>query len=251
MLDERKPSDYAATRRLFSASYPNLAFVHAVLDEAIPGRVWALFDRGEQAACLIATESPFCFAAGALSRSFFTEASGLLAGRGGVQLVLPPVPGVGDMAERAGFAVGQRRQFSRPDGQWEPPAVAVPDGFELVRIDAETFAGLESPMARDIFGTPGQYAEHSVGFGLRRQGRIVADAHGVIGGGLIELGTHTDPAYRGLGLTHPVMAAASQWGAARGLKTVTSCNADKRASIAISRKLGLVEDFIYQTAEIA
>ncbi|MFI5808236.1 GNAT family N-acetyltransferase [Streptomyces sp. NPDC051561] len=250
MLAKLETSDYARAKQLFPASYPNLAFVHAVLDEGIPGQVWTQTDREEPEACLIATQAPFCFAAGALSKTFFTEAAALLAGHGGVQLVLPPGAGTEELARQAGFTAGQRRQFSRPDQGWRRPAVTVPDAYELVRIDAETFAGLESPMARGIFGTPDQYARHSVGFGLRSQGRIVADAHGVVGGGLIEAGVFVDPGHRGRGLAHQVLAAVCDWGADNGLKPMTSCHADKQASIALSHGLGLVEDFRYATAEL-
>ncbi|MEU7163922.1 GNAT family N-acetyltransferase [Streptomyces morookaense] len=247
-LVEVAAADLPRLASLFGPDYPNLAFVHAVVDGAIPGRAWAHFRGGTPVACLIATTAPFCFAAGELSPAFFAEARRLLAGHGEVQLVHVPGPGTDAWAAQAGFTVGRRLHHTRSRAGFVAPEPAVPDGYALVRIDAETFSGLESPMARSIFGTAARYAEHAVGFALVKDGQVAADAHGVIGGGLIELGAHTHPDHRRKGLAFVVLAAVDRWGGAQGLRTVTSCHADKTPSVALSRRLGLTEEFSYPIA---
>jgi GNAT superfamily N-acetyltransferase len=248
-LVEVAAADLPRLVSLFAPDCPNLAFVHAVIDGAIPGRIWAHVRDGEPVACLIATTAPFCLAAGAMSPAFFTEARTLLAGHGDVQLVYPPGPGAGAWAKQAGFAAGRRLHFTRTHFGFIAPPPAVPDGYALVRIDAETFAGLESPMARSIFGTAARYAEHAVGFALVKDGQVAADAHGVIGGGLIELGIHTHPDHRRKGLASVVLAAASRWGSGQGLRSVMTCHEDKTPSITLARKLGLTEEFSYPIAK--
>ncbi|WP_274917773.1 GNAT family N-acetyltransferase [Streptomyces sp. WZ-12] len=235
---------------LFAPDHPNLAFARAVIDGAIPGRAWAQFHNGAPVACLVATTAPFCLAAGALTPAFFAEAKRLLAGHGEVQLVHPPGPDNGAWAERAGFTTGQRLHFTHPRDGYIAPPPAVPDGYELVRIDADTFSGLESPMARSIFGTDAaQYIAHAVGFALVQDGRVAADAHGVLGGGLNELGTHIHPDHRRKGLAFVVLGAVNHWGCERGLRSVITCHEDKTPSISLARKLGLTEEFSYSIAK--
>ncbi|WP_164737936.1 GNAT family N-acetyltransferase [Streptomyces luteoverticillatus] len=249
-LVEVATADLPRLVSLFDTDYPNLAFVHAVIDGAIPGRAWAHFRNGAPVTCLVATTAPFCLAAGAMTPAFFAEAKVLLAGHGDVQLVHPPGPETSAWAKQAGFTAGRRLHFTHAHSDFIAPSPAVPDGYELVRIDTETFSGLDSPMARSIFGTSAQYAEHAVGFALVKDGRVAADAHGVIGGGLIELGIHTHPDHRRKGLAFVVLAAASRWGGEQGLRSVMTCHADKAPSIALARKLGLTEEFSYSIAKV-
>ncbi|MYT32328.1 MULTISPECIES: GNAT family N-acetyltransferase [unclassified Streptomyces] len=234
---------------LFDPDHPNLAFVHAVVDGAIPGRAWAHFQNDVPVSCLVATTAPFCLAAGAMTPAFFTQAKALLAGHGEVQLVYPPGPGTGAWAKQAGFAAGRRVHFTRTHFAFIAPAPAVPDGYALVRIDGETFSRLDSPMARSIFGTRAQYAEKAVGFALVKDGQVAADGHGVIGGGLIELGANTHPDHRRKGLAFVVLAAVSRWGSGQGLRSVITCHAGKTPSIALARKLGLTEELSYPIAK--
>ncbi|MFF4161537.1 GNAT family N-acetyltransferase [Streptomyces sp. NPDC001678] len=249
-LVEVAAADLPRLVSLFDTDYPNLAFVHAVIDGAIPGRAWAHFQNGAPVACLVATTAPFCLAAGAMSPAFFAEAKALLAGHGDVQLVHPPDHGADVWAKQAGFSAGRRLHFTHTDFGFVAPSPAVPDGYALARIDTDTFSGLDSPMARSIFGTDGaQYTEHAVGFALVKDGRVAADAHGVIGGGLIEIGIHTHPDHRRKGLAFVVLAAVSRWGSGQGLRSVMTCHTDKRPSIALARKLGLTEEFSYPIAK--
>ncbi|MDT0453159.1 GNAT family N-acetyltransferase [Streptomyces hesseae] len=248
-LVEVAAADLPRLVSLFDTDHPNLAFVHAVIDGAIPGRAWAHFRNGAPVTCLVATTAPFCLAAGAMTPAFFAEAKRLLAGHGDVQLVHPPGPDADAWAKQAGFTPGRRLHFTHTHLGFTDPPPAVPDGYALVRIDAETFSGLDSPMARSIFGTGTQYAEHAVGFALVKDGQVAADAHGVIGGGLIELGIHTHPDHRRKGLAFVALAAASRWGSGQGMRSVMTCHADKTPSIALARKLGLTEEFSYPIAK--
>ncbi|MCC3766180.1 GNAT family N-acetyltransferase [Streptomyces sp. UNOC14_S4] len=248
-LVEVATADLSRLASLFDPGHPNLAFVHAVIDGAIPGRAWAHFRNGAPVTCLVATTAPFCLAAGAMTPALFTEARTLLAGHGEVQLVHPPGPETDAWAKQAGFTAGRRLHFTHPESGFVAPSPAVPDGYALVRIDAETFSGLDSPMARSIFGTSAQYAAHAVGFALVKDGRVAADAHGVIGGGLIELGIHTHPDHRRKGLASVVLAAVGHWAGEQGLRSVMTCHADKAPSIALARKLGLTEEFSYPIAK--
>ncbi|MGV4925984.1 GNAT family N-acetyltransferase [Streptomyces sp. BHT-5-2] len=248
-LVEVAAADLPRLVSLFDPDHPNLAFVHAVIDGAIPGRAWAHFHNDAPVSCLVATTAPFCIAGGAMTPAFFTEAKTLLAGHGEVQLVYPPGPGTGAWAKQAGFTAGRRLHFTRTHFGFIAPMPAVPDDYAVVRIDAETFSGLDSPMARSIFGTSAQYAQHTAGFALVKDGQVAADAHGVIGGGLIELGVHTHPDHRRKGLALMALALVSRWGTEQGLRSVITCHADKTPSISMARKLGLTEELSYPIAK--
>ncbi|MGW1837414.1 GNAT family N-acetyltransferase [Streptomyces sp. NPDC002067] len=200
---------------------------------------------------MIATASPFCFAAGTLSPDFFRTAYDLLQGDGAVQLIHPPEPGADARAVDAGFTPARRLQWGQPSSpNWIAPPVEFPDGYELAAVDGATFDRLDSPMARSIFGSGADYAAHGIGFALHRDGQIAADAHGVIGGDLIELGFHTHPDHRGRGLATALAAHVSRWGTERGLRSVMTFSEHKQASKAIARRLGLTEEFSYPTVEL-
>ncbi|RLV10159.1 hypothetical protein CTZ27_02710 [Streptomyces griseocarneus] len=248
-LVEVAAADLPRLASLFDPDYPNLAFVHAVIDGAIPGRAWARFQGDAPVTCLVATTAPFCMAAGAMSPAFFTEARTLLTGHGEVQLIHPPGADTEAWAQQAGFTAGQRMHFTHARSGFVAAPPVVPDGYALVRIDAETFSGLESPMARSIFGTGAHYVAHAVGFALVKDGQVAADAHGVLGGGLNELGANTHPDHRRKGLASVALAAVSHWGNEQGLRSIVTCHADKAPSIALARKLGLTEEFSYPIAK--
>jgi hypothetical protein len=89
-----EPEDHPRVAPLFAPSFPNLAFVHAVLEGRIPGQVFASWEDGRARACLIATGSPFCFLAGELPPRLLDEALAFLAARPPITLVCAATPEV-------------------------------------------------------------------------------------------------------------------------------------------------------------
>lgn len=249
MLIELGASEYPRARPLFPPSYPNLAFVDAVLERRIPGRVWA--QPGEQgpAACLVATGFPLCFAAGAVTPEMFDEMRARLEDRPPVKLVHPPA--LAAVAPGRGFVAAERLQFGEALRQGERRQACVPAGFELRRIDAELFPRLgwkDAVLA--IFGSAENYLDNGYGFCLLHAGRLVAEAHGVVGGERVELGTHTHEEYRQKGLATIVCAAVARHGAERGLGVVATCDAEKAASVGVAQSIGLCLELRYPIASL-
>ncbi|WP_157430885.1 GNAT family N-acetyltransferase [Actinomadura macra] len=247
MLTALSPDRYAALTSLFGPSYPNLAFVHAALEEKIPARVWAQYEDDGASACLIATQSPFCFVAGAITSALLKEICVLLQDR-------PPVTLIGPadhkMVPPDGFQKAERVQFSRAelDGISRVPAA----GFDLLRVDARLFEQLNwRDMVLSIFGSAANYLRNGYGFCLVRDGQLVAEGHGVVGGGLVELGGFTHPKYRHRNLYTTMSAEVIAYGAEHGLRPVLSCLAENEASIAVAHRIGLTMDFRHEVAVLS
>lgn len=249
MLFELRADEYPQVLPLFSPAYPNLAFVHAVVAQTIPGRVF-VHPRGQGIdACLVTTGAPFCFAAGDVTPALLDEMRALLAQRPPVKLVHPPqTPSV---APSHGFVAAERLQFGQPPDGAAPVVLPIPPGFTLVPIDAALFPELNwKDTVLAIFGSAENYLASSFGYCLLHEGRLVAESYGVVGGGLVEPGCYVHPAYRRQDLSAIVTAAVSRHGAARGLRTVTTCDAHKDVSIALSLRIGLRLEFRYPISDL-
>ena len=234
---------------MFRPSYANLAFVHAVLERKIPGRVWAQSDDRGIAVGLVATEAPFCFAAGAVTPALLEQMRGLLAHRPPIKLVHPP--GLDSAAPRLGFVAAERIQFGSGPGGPELRALQAPPGFELAAVDGELFPRLnwrETVLA--IFGSAENYLRHGFGVCVLHDGQLVAEAHAVVGGGLAEFGAHTRADYQRRGLSTLVMRAAGRQAAELGLRSVTTFDAGKAESAALSRSIGLHYEFHYPISQL-
>ncbi|TDD76489.1 GNAT family N-acetyltransferase [Actinomadura rubrisoli] len=247
MLNAVTPVRYAKLASLFGPSYPNLAFVHAALEGKIPAKAWAQQEGDDVSACLIATQSPFCFAAGAITTDLVDEIFALLRDRPPVRLIFPPGT---EVIPQHGFRKSERIQFSRaePGGNAFTPA----EEFDLQRTDARLFEKLNwRDMVLSIFGSAANYLMNGYGFCLVRDGRVAAEGHGVVGGGLVELGGFTHPRYRHRNLYTAMSSQIIRYGAKHGLRPVLSCQADNEASVAVANRIGLATDFRYDVAVLS
>ncbi|MFI1569118.1 GNAT family N-acetyltransferase [Streptomyces sp. NPDC020490] len=252
MLKELAPPSYLGVGRFFGNSHPNLAFVRAVLEQRIPGSVFANFDRhGDPVTVLITTGSPFCFLSGYFSPTVMGEVDAILADRPFVRLVHSrwgPEELVGDL-HSFGFKQVERIQLSIPGVRAGDYRVhdQVPGGFTLERVTEEIFHRLNwrDPVL-DIFGTMENYLSHGYGVCMLSNNIVVAESHGVIGGGLVELGSITHPEYRRRSFSSITMSEAIRHGARLGLAPVTSMDVENRASFATcAGPLRMSMDFRY------
>ncbi|MFL5357429.1 GNAT family N-acetyltransferase [Archangium sp.] len=233
---------------LFAPSFPNLAFVHAVLEGHIPGQAFASWEGGRARACLIATGAPFCFLAGELSPRFLEEALAFLASRPPITLVCSAPQEVEARASAHGFVAAERLQFGGMTPQdARSQSVEVPEPYELVRIDDGLFAQVNwKEMVHGIFGSERAYLTHHFGFGLLYEGRLVAEAHGVVGGGLVECGLFTQPEHRRRGLTTVVTRQLMKHAGQLGLRPVATFFAGKLESARAATQAGLRQEHGYR-----
>jgi hypothetical protein len=253
VLTPLEASDYARLSTLFEPSFPNLAFVSAVLERKIPGQAWAEWDGRSPRSCLVTTGSPFCFIGGAASRRLLEGALPLLAAKTSITLVCPAALELAGIAAAHGFAVTERFQYghARPsDG--ERVSFEIPEPYRLARIDAKLFQEVNwREMVSGIYGSPEVYLEHHYGFCLLHDGRLVAEAHGVVGGGLVEFGAFTRGEHRRRGLSMTVIAQVIRHGARLGHRAVASFIAGKRESQAIVDGFGLRRELAYQVLTLS
>lgn len=251
MLIQLASERYARVGRFFGPDYPNLAFVLGVLERKLPGRVWVLPTEQDVRACLIITDASFCFAAGELDPETLDAMLALVAAQPPVTFVHPQGIDVAAAAAKYGLVEGERRQLGAPAEGPGCPDIDVPSPFELVRIDADLFRNSNWKGAvHRIFGSAENYLEHHYGFGLLLDGTLITEAHGVVGGGRVEIGTYTHEAYRRSGLSSIVCAAAKKHSEKLGLRAEASCDVDKAASIALSYRIGLLDDFRYRVLNL-
>lgn len=246
MLIPIQPQDHLRLSALFDAAYPNLAFVRAVLAGELPGQAWAQWEGTRPRACLITTGSPFCFIAGPMSSSLFAQALALLANKPSVMLVCAAAPDFAALAGQHGLRAAERVQFVAGPTELDPSELVVPAPYRLARIDAELFPHLLwSDMVLGIYGSAEFYLRHHHGFCLLHEGRIVAEAHGVVGGGLVEIGLFTHPEHRRRGLTTIVARRLIDHGARLGQRSVATCMQGKVESERALAAAGYVRAFDY------
>ncbi len=237
---------------LFAPSFPNLAFVHAVLQRKIPGRVWLEQTGDRLRSCLITTDSPFCFIGGEMTHESIDEALTLLRARPPITLVCPRELDIDARAAAYGFAVSERVQFSTTTTEAGRAALEVPKPYRVARIDAELFPKiLWRPMVLGIFGSRESYLEHHYGFCVVLDGQIVAEAHGIVAGGLVEFGSFTHSEHRRRGLTNIATGQLIAHAKAVGHRAIATCAAEKVESVGLITKAGLLRNFHYRVLTLA
>ncbi|MDI1443502.1 GNAT family N-acetyltransferase [Polyangium sp. 6x1] len=251
MLIDLASERYTSVRRFFAPEYPNLAFVLGVLERKLPGRVWVVPAEQDFAACLIVTDASFCFAAGALDPETLDAMLALVMKTPPITFIHPQGLDVSAAAARYGLMEGERRQLGAPAGGPGCPDIEVPSPFELVRIDGDLFRNSNWKGAvHRIFGSTENFLAYHYGFGLLLDGQLITEAHGVVGGGHVEIGTYTHEAYRRTGLSNVVCAAVKKHSEKLGLRAEATCDVDKAASIALSYRIGLQDDFRYKVLKL-
>lgn len=89
-ITELSQEKYFNIRNFFNADYPNLAFIFAVIEKSIPGRVFVDTEDNPSVCLIICSGTPYCFIGGELNREIFTYFLPLLKEKGLVKLVCPP-----------------------------------------------------------------------------------------------------------------------------------------------------------------
>lgn len=248
MLSRLEAKEHGRVAALFPPSFPNLAFVQAVLEEKIPGQVWAAWEGERPVTTVISTGSPFCFVAGATPPRRFEAALALLPERPCLTIVGPVSPEAEAMAVAHGFVVTERVQYglARP-ADVEGLQIEVPAAYRLARVDADLFQRtLWKEMTYGIFGSVESYLKHHYGFCLLEDDRPVSESHGIVAGGLVELGAFTSPAHRGLGLAVACCRQAVQFGVTLGYRPVSTQFTSKVESQRLSEAAGLRREFTYR-----
>lgn len=228
-----------------------MAFVHAVLDGAMPGAVF-VDDAAAPRAAVVANDCDFWFALGAPDAAFLAAVIPVLveertryaprpwlwATTAAIADVLAPM-----------FAESERRK----EFHWQPeaaaPAAGLPPGITLAPLDAALagrIAGHMDPWIANIFGGPEALTARSFGWFAVDGGEPVAMCIAcAIGGpdGAIEaeIEVGTDPAYQQRGLATAVVSAFIATCRERGALPAWTCAADNEPSWRLAQRCGFVE----------
>lgn len=115
-----------------------------------------------------------------------------------------------------------------------------PFNAEIQQVTAELFPKLmwKQELVR-AYGSSTHYVKRSCGFALVKQGKIISEAHAFFWGKkYVDIGTTTDPAYRGVGASAICCMHLINSIEKRGFRPYWCCDANNVASAAVARKLG-------------
>lgn len=243
-------SDYNLVRPLVPSHTVSghMAFVHAVLDGAMPGAVF-VDDVRQPRSTVICNYSDFWFAVGAPNESFFAQVAATLVKETAAHSPKPELwattPEIGAVLGRLFVQVKRRKEF-----HWRPEAarrerVALPAGMELRPLEAGLVTRIEGhmdPWIGEIFGGPEELVARSFGWFVVRDGEPVSMCMAcAIGGGEAEIEIGTDERYRRQGLAVAAAHAFIEECERRGLLPAWTCDATNEASARLAERLGFVE----------
>lgn len=218
-----------------------MTFVHAVIEGAMPGKVF-VDDSEQPRTAVVCNDSGWCFVLGDVRRDLVAttmpellealtdEPTALFATTPEWQDALDP------LFERRIFRNEYHfKGLSR--GTDAPPA-----GFTLVPLDARIaamFEGRVDPWVVRIWGGPERFAEQAFGFAVMRAGELAAFCTAcAIGGGEAEVEIGTAEDWRRLGLATVAGAAFIRECGRRGLRPAWTCLADNEPSLRTAARLG-------------
>jgi L-amino acid N-acyltransferase YncA len=228
-------------RALFEVSQPLAIRCFAVLDGTIRGQLWT--DDLAQPSWGAVQEAAFgtLFLGGRPAASLVDRLVAELRQERDVALalwqghaynqLLPPTPDFD----------GWELEFTdRPLGLDPVPYLSVPDGCELLLIDATWFARCRyGEYYTAYFGSAERTLEKGLGYCLVKEQELLSEAFAADAAlGMIEIGAITGEAYRGRGYATVTCARLIQECEARGYRTYWNCAKDNVASAGLARKLG-------------
>lgn len=231
-----------AAKYLFPDDYPNLAFVHGVIERLLPGQVYV--DRRDRPTrCLVKTNAPYAYAAGLQHDEEIRDALRLLDDRADFKVVIPSLP-----SSRAGVfgLAGVPRRLYRHDAVCPAAAPAELRRYgrlEILRLADEAMFRrcLWFELIGSLLGGTEPQLEHFAALALwdSSRGIIASEAYVVCSRRYAEIGTITHPDYRGRGLSTVLCGQAMRWAAGRGRVSIWSCDEANTASWRVAEKLGM------------
>ena len=224
----------------------HMAFVHALLDGTMPGRVLA-DDADRPRSAIILPDNGFCFAIGAPDETL------VAATVPGILAQPPPEPALLWASTGAWAAVlGRHLKEPRTRNEYHylpmvpQPAPRPPPGFRLRAIDLEVandpqFGKGLDPWVVRIWGGPAQFVERCFGWAVMSPEGLAAICTACsIGGGEAEVEIGTAFEYRERGLAYAAALAFFAECGSRNLRPAWTCATGNAGSERLAEKLGFV-----------
>jgi len=246
-MQQLGPSQFARVRRLLPPRRDagHLAFAHALLDGALPGRVF-VDDRSGPRSALLCPESGFYLATGLAHRELADQTIATLQARWLTRLQESRVV----VATNDGWASTLRTLLPSEEGRIEfhhngsrQDRPDLPSGYRiepLTEASAAAFGSGIDPWVVRTMGGPESFAARSFGAVVLSEDGSLASAcvACAIGGGEAEIEIGTDPRHRRRGLAIVAGAAFVAECAARSLVPAWTCDATNEPSIRCAARLG-------------
>nr|WP_305987336.1 GNAT family N-acetyltransferase [Pseudomonas sp. Q1] len=231
-------------RKLFADDYPNLPFVHGVIEGLLPGEVF-VDDAFEPGNCMVVSAASYAFAAGVFSTQQIQSCLDLLRGKAEIKFVLPALSP--HQANRFGLEPTPRRQYAYSTAT--SVEVNNTSGYLVRPLDSEALFKdcIWFDFMSGIFGGTEHFLKRGYGWVLwdAAAGVIASEAYGIASKQFVEIGTVTHPAYRGKGLSTMLCSLLMRHLSGLGLQPIWSCDESNPASWSVAEKLGMHNQLSY------
>ena len=250
MLTQLNSDKYEVIRNLFPKYYPNLAFIYAVIEKKIKGEVWVDNINNPQAALVV--YGFYIFISGKITKKIFDEFYFIIREKikflekmssnvkASLSLVCPQEMMESPVNfEEFGFVSVPRIEYEYKNNS-SPSEYKNNSEYDSISIDKDNVSHcLWYRFIGNIY--EGDNAGHHLGYMLwDKQSRcVVSEAHGVVGGDLVEIGTTTNPSYEKKGFATNICARLIVEAGKKGLRPIWSCNRDNIPSNKTAKRLGM------------
>ncbi len=229
---------YERVRTLFTDNYPNIPFVHGIIEERLPGEVF-VDNVVEPGSCMLVTAGAYVFTAGISSPRKLQPCLDLLRDKADIKLVLPELSP--QQVKPFGLAPTPRRQYAYSTAQSSD--VSNTSGYQIRPLVSEALFKecIWFDFMSGIFGGTEYFLSRGFGwvFWDAAAGVIASEAYGIASKQFVEIGTVTHPAYRGKGLSTLLCNHLMRHLCGLGLQPIWSCDESNPASWSVAEKLGM------------
>ncbi|AZE45730.1 hypothetical protein C4K04_0019 [Pseudomonas chlororaphis] len=231
-------SNYEIVRQLFAEDYPNLPFVHGLIEGVLPGEIF-VDNTSNPASCILVSAASYVFTSGISTSQEMRSCLDLLKDKAEIKLVLPELGP--HEAKTLGLVPTARRQYSYSNAR--PIELKNTSGYEIRSIASESFFKecIWFDLMDTIFGGAENFLQRGFGcvFWDADSGIIASEAYGIPSKQYVEIGTVTHPAYRGKGLSTMLCNHLIRHISELGLRPIWSCDESNAASWSVAERQGM------------
>lgn len=237
-MDKLRDSLFQRVAHLFDDDYPNLPFVHGVIEGVLPGEIYT-DNEHSPTQCLVKTNGPFAYSIGLAEPDDIASALRLLRDRCEIKLVVPGL----SASEAASYGLKSVPRRHYRYGVGHPAQTEEIPGYKIVRVANEALLRRcqRFEFMSAILGSPENFLARAAAFVLWDPvaDEIASEAFAIRSQRFAEIATVTHPGYRTRRLSTPLCNQLVHWTMAQGLEPVWSCDELNVASWHVAEKLGM------------
>lgn len=241
-------NEYSKVIPLCIDDYPNISFVYAIINNQIKGEIWV--DSYERpSSSLIVTSSnfiPYCYILGRVNKELFNKYNMVLKNKHDIKLVFPDYDKIINLDEFDYKAEKRLQLYLQDTRRNKVGASNIIEKYLLTHINRSMIYKCNwGNLILSLYDDSINYLNHGFGICLLYSNKVVCEAHGIIGGKFIEVGTVTNSDYRGQGLSTYVCHLFIKLCLDRNLVPLWTCNHDNIASFKVANNVGFEKQESY------